>query len=158
MAFEIKIAEPAETDLFETFALINEVAPRSAKLWLNRIYAAILTLRNMPERCPIAPESEDLAREIRHLIFGRKRSAFRIIFDVIHQQKLVRILRVWRSSRDRLREKDFEDLEAKVEKLGKDLLASRQCTESETIPWNKHKLRENPLSKKDKNTSKRKKH
>lgn len=109
MAFKIEVTEPAEKDLFDTFALIREVAPHAAKVWIERFYSAIQTLSSMPDRCPIAPEADEVGKEIRHLIFGRKSSCFRIIFDISQSNSTVRILRVWRSSRDRIKETDLDE-------------------------------------------------
>ena len=46
---------------------------------------AIETLKEMPGRCPLAPEAEDLEDDVRLLLHGRKNRAYKIYFK-IHQK------------------------------------------------------------------------
>ena len=55
----------------------------------------IKTLERLPKRCPAIPESTELKREYRHLIYGNYRTIFRItgtsviILRVIHGAQLL---------------------------------------------------------------------
>jgi hypothetical protein len=46
------------------------------------LLAAIRTLANNPERCPLAEEAPDLGCDLRELLYGRRRDVFRILFLV----------------------------------------------------------------------------
>jgi plasmid stabilization system protein ParE len=61
MAYKVKLTRPAEDDAYAAFARIHEMAPASADKWLRRLFAAIATLAEMPERCPLIPEADELA-------------------------------------------------------------------------------------------------
>ena len=56
----------------------------SAKKWLRDFYTICRDrLSTIPNACPIAPESEDLDRELRHLIIGRYRAIFFVSDDKV---------------------------------------------------------------------------
>ena len=69
--------------------------PVAAVKWIEEIEHQIDSLETFPERCPIIPETRELGREYRHLIFGNYRTIFRIqgskviIMRVIHGARLL---------------------------------------------------------------------
>ena len=108
MAYQIEISPTAIQDVDRIFEWIKE---RSQSLdvagkWLDDCYKVILTLEEFPDRCPLAPESEQIGIDIRQLLYGKKRS-FRILFTIEFQglpnESLVHIHRVMRSTQQRLR-------------------------------------------------------
>jgi len=85
--------------------------PISAERWLRGLFSAILTLSDMPARCPVTPESDELGVPVRHLIYGKRSASFRIIFDIQDQAAegpRVRVLRIWRGARDAVAAQDVE--------------------------------------------------
>jgi plasmid stabilization system protein ParE len=50
--------------------------------WFRKIKEAVASLSEYPFRCPLAPEAHELSIEVRQLIYGRKRQAYRILFTV----------------------------------------------------------------------------
>jgi plasmid stabilization system protein ParE len=74
--FTILMTEQAEADSNQVFSWIFKNSPERAVSWFNGLVEACESLCNNPERCPVAPEADDIGREIRHLIYGR----YRIIF------------------------------------------------------------------------------
>jgi plasmid stabilization system protein ParE len=62
--------------------------------------AKIDTLERRPDRCSLAAESEDLAVEIREILFGKRRGVYRILFRI--DNRIVQILRVWHGARSRI--------------------------------------------------------
>jgi plasmid stabilization system protein ParE len=55
-----------------------------AKKWLRELSATCKKrLTQFPEACPIAPESEDLGRELRQLVIDRYRVIFVVVNDVV---------------------------------------------------------------------------
>jgi plasmid stabilization system protein ParE len=111
MAYKVKLTRPAEDDAYAAFARIHEVVPASADKWLRRLFAAIATLAEMPERCPLIPEADELGHPARHLLYGQRRGQYRIIFDIQEQSNegpRVRVLRIWHAHRDAITAADIE--------------------------------------------------
>ncbi len=79
-----------------------------AEKWLVRLFAAILSLDNMPVRCPLIPEAAELGFPARQLLYGKGRGVYRIIFHIREEERHVRILRIWHSSRDAITPDDVE--------------------------------------------------
>lgn len=85
MAFRVEITPQAFDDLDSIAAYIQEHGSFDiAEKWFNGIINEIFLLKEMPSRCPIAPETQEIGLEIRHLLFGRKNRAYKIYF-LIHQ-------------------------------------------------------------------------
>jgi len=85
--------------------------PSGAARWLTRLFATITTLADMPARCPIIPEADELGRPLRHLLYGRRTGTYRIIFDIQEDSEegpRVRVLRIWRAVRDAIAADDLE--------------------------------------------------
>jgi hypothetical protein len=74
------------------------------------LFNAIATLDTFPTRCPLAPESKDLGREIRQLLYGKRHAVYRVLFEI--RGDTVFVLRVWRGARDRLQASDVEEEES----------------------------------------------
>ena len=111
MAYQIKITAPAEDDIYSAFDRIKKVAPSVSEKWLRGIFKSIFTLTEMPDRCPMAPESEALGLPIRHLLYGKKTAIHRIVFDIQNETNadhLVRILRVWHGKKDQIHVEDLD--------------------------------------------------
>ncbi|MDB5076320.1 MAG: hypothetical protein JWO42_2499 [Chloroflexi bacterium] len=68
MAYRVKLTGPAEGDAYQAFECIREVAPDSADRWLRKLFATLMTLVDMPERCPMIPEADELGHPARHLL------------------------------------------------------------------------------------------
>jgi plasmid stabilization system protein ParE len=101
MEYRIKVARRAVADANETFDWLVQRAPRTAGRWYVKLFAAIDTLESNPERCAIASESDAFPEQVRQLLFGRRRTAFRILFVV--RGDTVHVLRIIRGARQPLR-------------------------------------------------------
>jgi plasmid stabilization system protein ParE len=111
MAYKVRLTAPAEADAYATFDRIREVAPASAEKWLRRLFEPIATLAEMPERCPMIPEADELGHPVRHLLFGKRTGQYRIIFDIqtdSEEGPRVRVLRIWHASRRPLIAEDID--------------------------------------------------
>lgn len=108
MAYRVSLSGPAENDAYAAFERIREAAPIHAEKWLVGLFMAIDTLRKSPARCPVIPEAPELGFVARHLLYGKSRGVYRIIFHVAESDKHVRVLRIWHSSRDVLTAEDVE--------------------------------------------------
>jgi plasmid stabilization system protein ParE len=72
------------------------------------LFQAILSLDEMPVRCPVIPEAGELGYPARHLLFGKGNGVYRIIFHVREEERHVRVLRIWHASRDAITAADVE--------------------------------------------------
>ena len=111
MAYKVRLTAPAEADAYAAFEHIREVAPRSAAKWLRGLFAAIQTLEEMPARCLLIPEADELGHPARQLFYGKRTGIYRIIFDIQEQSvegPRVRVLRIRHGSRDALTAEDIE--------------------------------------------------
>jgi hypothetical protein len=61
----------------------------------NGMVNDIASLKDMPARCPIAPESEDLGDEVRVLLHGRKNRTYKIYFAIHYETPSTGTVRVF---------------------------------------------------------------
>src|ERR1700729_4510458 len=99
MAYRVSLAAPAETDAYAAFERIREAAPMHAEKWLTGLFKAIFSLDEIPARCPVIPEAKELGFPARHLLYGKRRGVYRIIFHIREDEQHVRVLRVWHAFR-----------------------------------------------------------
>ena len=109
MAYRVSLTAPAERDAYAAFERIREAAPMHAEKWLIRLFVAILSLDKHPARCPVIPEAKELGYPARHLLYGKGKGVYRIIFHIREQEQHVRVLRVWHASRDAITAADVEE-------------------------------------------------
>ncbi len=109
MAYRVSLSAPAEADAYAAFERIREAAPMHSEAWLTGLFEAILSLDEIPARCPVIPEAGQLGFPARHLLHGKGRGVYRIIFDIGEKEQHVRVLRIWHASRDAITATDVED-------------------------------------------------
>lgn len=98
--FSVTVLPSAEQDIERNFAWWrqNRLFDQAAR-WYASISEAIQTLKNFPERCPTAVESDLHPNGIRVLFFGiGQHPTHRVLFSVIESE--VFILRVRHLSQD----------------------------------------------------------
>jgi len=114
MAFRVEIAPQAFDDLDAIAAYIKEKSSFAiSERWFNGIIDDIASLKTMPARCPIAPESEDLDQEVRVLLHGRKNRTYRLYFAIHHETPstgTVRVFHVRHWARRALSEDELQEL------------------------------------------------
>jgi plasmid stabilization system protein ParE len=104
MAYVVKITLRAERDLTQLFEAINAVHSEAALEWYRNLKAAILSLREQPNRC-----SEVWGRVgLRHLLYGRKPHIYRVIFRILERQKCVEVLHIRHGARQKLKPSDLK--------------------------------------------------
>ena len=88
--YRIDIPTEVEKEIEESYLHIaeDEAAPINAARWYFSLYDKIQTLKNFPDRCPLADENCFYDYEIRNLIVGNYRVLYRI------KEKTVQILHV----------------------------------------------------------------
>ena len=111
MEYQVKLTTPAENDAYESYEYLREISQESADKWLVALFEAIFSLDTMPRRCPVISESEELGFEARQLLYGKRSGTYRILFDIKEESEdvsIVRVLRIWHSSKDKIRVEDLE--------------------------------------------------
>jgi len=96
MVYRVEISPSALADAEAIFLWIQKDSPQKAEEWYNGLVDAIVSLESFPNRCPIAPESQDIGREIRQLLYKKHRIIFGVTDDV------VLVFRVRHAAQDRL--------------------------------------------------------
>lgn len=101
MRYEIKFTELAHAEADLAFNWIEQSSPTNAVEWFNGLVDAVESLCSMPERCVLAPESEDVGEAIRQLLYGN----FRILFLI--QKQIVFVLHIRHGRQQYLAKEDF---------------------------------------------------
>jgi plasmid stabilization system protein ParE len=95
MPFRIEIAPQAFEDLDSIAEHIGRHgSTESASRWFNGIIDAIRTLGEMPSRCPLADESEDVRAEVRLLLHGKRNRRYKVFFAIHRETETVRVFHV----------------------------------------------------------------
>jgi plasmid stabilization system protein ParE len=108
MAYRVSPSAPAETDAYAAFERIAKRPPCSRRSGTG-LFETMFSLDKIPARCPVIPEAIELGYPARHLLYGKGKGIYRIIFDIREDEQHVRVLRVWHSSRDAITAADVED-------------------------------------------------
>lgn len=112
MAYKVKLTATAEADAYAAYEYIQSLSPRSAEKWLRQLFLTIATLEEMPSRCALIAEAQEIGRPLRQLLYGKRTGTYRVIFDIQEQSEegaRVRVLRIWHGAQDRVTSADVED-------------------------------------------------
>ena len=114
MAFRVEIAPRAFHDLDEIARYIKRQSSfEQAQEWFNGIIAAIRTLEDLPSRCPVADESEELGQEIRLLLYGKRNRKYMVYYSIRHRTRsagTIRVFHVRHSARKSLNTDQLREL------------------------------------------------
>jgi plasmid stabilization system protein ParE len=97
MAYLVEITPRAERDLASLYREIHAEESDAALKWYLGLKEAVLSLEELPNRCPVTPEKAQL----RHLLYSKKPHVYRVIFRVVEKQKRVNVLYIRHGARDR---------------------------------------------------------
>lgn len=97
MTYRVVTLPSAERDIEQAANWIAQDSPRGARIWIEGLERAISFLSALPERCPLAPEAGAFEEEIRQLLYGRRRSRYRVLFRI--RGNTVEILHVRHAAR-----------------------------------------------------------
>lgn len=89
MKFRITLTERADREIKEAYLWISERAPMAASNWREEIIARIMTLEDTALSNRLAPENGKVAYEIRQLLFGKRRSQYRIVYTIRDDEVVV---------------------------------------------------------------------
>jgi plasmid stabilization system protein ParE len=101
MAYKVEVSRTADAEADQAYEWIAKSAPVAARRWYQGLLQAIRSLANNPARCPLAPEDEYFPEEIRNLLYGKRKSIFRVLFTI--RRDTVYVLHVRRGAREVLR-------------------------------------------------------
>ena len=99
MPFRVEVARRSEQDLEALYLWVVARAPKQGAAWFNGLERAVLSLEAHPERCPVAPESLNVALPIRVLLYGRRPSVYCVYFTIDQRAQVVRVLHIRRGAR-----------------------------------------------------------
>lgn len=94
--YQVDIRPTAEADILNRFQQIQGESPQNAIAWYLSIIDAIESLSQLAERCPIAPESDHVSSDIRHLIIG----SYRVLYTV--KDNTANVLHLRHSAKQRM--------------------------------------------------------
>ena len=97
MEYRYRLTGRAIDDARSIYEHIAEYSPERAEKWHRGLFDLLDTLRTFPLRCPRAPEGEKSGENVRHTVYGKRRSCYRILFVVRGQ--VVTILAICHASR-----------------------------------------------------------
>jgi plasmid stabilization system protein ParE len=109
MTYQVVVQPSAQAEIEMAYEWTAERAPMAATRWYNRLVDAIRSLADNPERCALASEDEYFPEEIRNLLYGKRRNAYRILFTI--RGDTVHVLHVRRGSRQVLKPEAEKELE-----------------------------------------------
>jgi toxin ParE1/3/4 len=103
MAYVVNTTAHAERDLAGLYRQVNAEYSDAAMEWYLGFKAAILSLEQQPNRCPLTRKKDKL----RHLLYGRKPHIYRVIYRVLEKQKQVEVLHIRHGARRKLKPSDL---------------------------------------------------
>lgn len=96
MTYRVDLTERAARNLRHIYQTIDAADATQARAWFNGLEQAILSLEEHPSRG--APTQED--RNLRHLLYGRGRHRYRIIYAIDETNRVVTVLHIRHGARD----------------------------------------------------------
>lgn len=112
MAYSVELTPRAADDADKAAEYIRQFAPKAAQRWFDGLIQAVLSLEEMPQRCPLAPETERLGIELRQLLYGKRGGLFRIVFRLYEQLQppVVRVVAIRHGARDRMTSEELGEI------------------------------------------------
>ena len=98
MKYRVIISTEAlsQVEQFLDYISIDQQSPLNAERWWRKALAAVESLDQLPNRCPLAPENEFRDYTIRMLIVDR----CLFLYSVLEQHKTVRVIAFRHGSRE----------------------------------------------------------
>jgi len=96
-AYRVVVQPQALEDIADAYQWIANHSPMAATKWFNGLTGARDSLHRQPARCPVIPGVSQSGREVRQLLYGRRRHRYRILFTI--RDDTVLILRVLHGAR-----------------------------------------------------------
>ena len=107
MVYRVALADSAKADAYAIYDQVVAAAPHQGPLWFEKLIECLYSLDHLPRRCPLAREAENLRREIRRLLFGKRRNVYRVLYEIDEAGKKVWVLQIRRAARRDLRPEEL---------------------------------------------------
>jgi toxin ParE1/3/4 len=107
MAYSVEFTARAARDLEILYVEKKAAESQAAARWYNRLKEAVYALETYPSRCPVAPESRNLKRKLRHLLYGKKPHVYRVIYEVDEERQTVWVLTIRHAASRKIRTSDL---------------------------------------------------
>ena len=108
MTYRIEISNRAVRDLELLFLEKNAAESQAASRWFNGLEEAVHSLSSHPHRCPVAPESDKIGRQLRHYLHGNKPHVYRIIYEIDESHQTIWVLHIRHGARRPSGEPDLQ--------------------------------------------------
>jgi len=95
MQYLVRLTDRALRDLEAIYEFIEADSSESAFSWFNGFAGTIYSLERFPGRGAVIPED----KKLRHLLFGKKPSSYRIIYALDKRKNAVTILHIRHGAR-----------------------------------------------------------
>ena len=95
MQYLVSLTDRALRDMELVYEFVRADSSEKAFAWFNDLAEAIYSLERYPDRGAVAPES----KKLRHLLFGKKPTTYRIIYTVDKRHAAVSILHIRHGAR-----------------------------------------------------------
>jgi plasmid stabilization system protein ParE len=99
VAYQVVLAETAKNDAEQIYDWVVERAPIKGPRWFEELVGCLYSLENLPYRSPLAREAAEAKRDIRCLLFGNRKHAYRILYEVDEADQTVWILHIRHGAR-----------------------------------------------------------
>jgi plasmid stabilization system protein ParE len=81
--FKVRVSAAAKSEMRAAYCYIRRNSPANAVRWREGLLDAGNSLKDFPERCPLALEQHSSEFEIRQLVYGNYRLLFTILDDTV---------------------------------------------------------------------------
>jgi plasmid stabilization system protein ParE len=108
MTYRVELATRAVRDLEILYLEKNAAESQAAARWYNGLEKAVYALAKYPYRCPTAPESRRMKRQLRHSLYGKKPHVYRIIYAIDELERTVWVLTIRHGARRSVKASDVE--------------------------------------------------
>jgi len=95
MQYLVRLTDRALRDMKSIYEYVELTSLESAFTWFNDLEEAVYSLERYPERGSAIPEN----KKLRHLLFGKKPSVYRIIYAVDKRGLVVNIVHIRHGAR-----------------------------------------------------------
>jgi mRNA-degrading endonuclease RelE of RelBE toxin-antitoxin system len=99
MVYRVVLADSAKADANAIYERVVAAAPHRGPLWFDDLIDCLYSLDHLPLRCPLAREAAKARRDIRCLLFGKRRNTYRILYEIDKPRKTVWVLHIRHGAR-----------------------------------------------------------
>jgi plasmid stabilization system protein ParE len=105
MLYRVNVTDTAYAEIAQAYAWLAERSAGAAQRWQEAMFKVVNSLVSDPARYPLAPEADWCGGDVRQLLIGKRRSAYRVLFRI--HGRTVRVLRVRHHAQDILKPGDL---------------------------------------------------